>query len=190
MYRRPGISISWASSAVIWRNTPRLGPPSWNCPVECKNRGPYPRVVATRRAVSHAHPDGLKNGIVLRAHIDIGLYREIVVGLELVDEGAELLRQREGPVLGGKLTGLFVLVRQRAYLDFARLDVGLIERIELELQGRIGRTDIDGLRIRSCFGHRSASLLPIPEPVPLCVSLARPRRTSRCSELPRRPVFC
>ena len=89
---RPGISISWLSSAVIWRNTPRLGPPLWNCPGRMQETRAVSQGRRDTPRVPHAHPDGLKNGIVLRAHIDIGLDREIVVGLELVEEGAELLR--------------------------------------------------------------------------------------------------
>ena len=42
---RPGISRSTSVRSRIWRKTPFAGPPLWYCPVECRNRGPQPKVV-------------------------------------------------------------------------------------------------------------------------------------------------
>ena len=50
---QPGIGRSFDGSAVICRKTPESGPPLWACPVECRNRGPNPSGVATRRAYEH-----------------------------------------------------------------------------------------------------------------------------------------
>ena len=41
------------SSQVICRNTPVFGPPLCACPVECRNRGPKPTVVATLPPIAH-----------------------------------------------------------------------------------------------------------------------------------------
>src|SRR6202011_3464150 len=39
-YAAPGISTSKGSSWSSCRKRPVFGPPLWNCPVECKKRGP------------------------------------------------------------------------------------------------------------------------------------------------------
>ncbi|MCF6329399.1 MAG: SDR family NAD(P)-dependent oxidoreductase [Henriciella sp.] len=44
---RPGMGSGGPGSAGIWTNTPVLGPPLYAWPVECRNRGPKPRQVAT-----------------------------------------------------------------------------------------------------------------------------------------------
>src|SRR5579864_8917245 len=46
LYGCPGIGTSLASSWTTCRKRPVFGPPLCSCPVECRNRGPYPEVVA------------------------------------------------------------------------------------------------------------------------------------------------
>ncbi len=40
----PGTGRSSVTAPVIWRNAPTCGPPLWYWPVECRKRGPQPKV--------------------------------------------------------------------------------------------------------------------------------------------------
>src|SRR5690606_34388815 len=48
-YAAPGTGTSSLPASTTWTHTTESGPPLWSCPVEWRNRGPKPRVVATRR---------------------------------------------------------------------------------------------------------------------------------------------
>ena len=64
--------------AMIWRKTPCPGPPLWSCPVEWRNRGPKPTVVATRLTVADLEADRLERRLGLRRVVEVRRDREVV----------------------------------------------------------------------------------------------------------------
>ena len=143
---RPGISRSCGGSAVICRKTPVGGPPLWYCPVECRKRGPQPKVtgrpVRGRERVAHA-------GQVRRraSAVEVGHHGEVaVLGVELPEQrgdgaGDGASRRRAArrwrrtstpPSVNAGVGRLAAAVEQVAGGLLGALDVGLVERVDAE----------------------------------------------------------
>ena len=122
------------------------GPPLWYCPVECRKRGPQPKVVG--RPVRRASAARLLGQLRVGEPVEVGHHRDVaLVRVELVEQRVE--RRRDGgrrpePVaaegahldgavgegrLGGRAAGG---VEQPAGRLLGALDVGLVERVDAQ----------------------------------------------------------
>ena len=77
VYGWPGTSRSSATAPVIWRNAPTCGPPLWYWPVECRNRGPQPKV--TGRPVAAASAGAQLGGVGVGEPVEVGHDGEVAV---------------------------------------------------------------------------------------------------------------
>src|SRR5690606_904001 len=74
VYGRSGTARSSVTTPVICRNDPTCGPPLWYWPVECRYRGPHPKVTgrgvaaasAARRPAASASATGSRNAVTAR----------------------------------------------------------------------------------------------------------------------------
>jgi hypothetical protein len=102
------------------QNTPSAGPPLWYWPVECRNRGPHPKVVGRPlSAATSSKSRELRHG----GAIDVGLDRDVSACAEASPERVENARQGAG---GGQ-----------SGIRHAHLDVALDERRSSGLGARV-----------------------------------------------------